>query len=150
MYVWLLPSYTYYFQRLSFFNIAVFGFTGNRVLIYEAVCSFFLISLSLLSCSKEDPLQTLDLPSDSAMHDANRFALIIETYVSLLDKPGDDGITVSHARKFDVFPVEGLEIVKEDGEQILWVNLGKGWIQRSSVQLYSSKEKVLTAAKKLK
>ena len=115
-----------------------------------ALFFLFLISLSLLACSKEDPLQTLDLPSDSAMNDANRFALIIETYVSLLDKPGDDGITVSHARKFDVFPVEGLEIVKVDGEQILWVNLGKGWIQRSSVQLYSSKEKVLTAAKKLK
>ena len=116
----------------------------------SALFFLFFIFLSLLSCSKDDTLQTLDLPPDSAMNDANRFALIIETYVSLLDKPGDDGITVSHARKLDVFPVEGLEIVKEDGEQILWVNLGKGWIQRSSVQLYSSKEKVLTAAKKLK
>lgn len=115
-----------------------------------AAVFLFFIFLSLLSCSREDPLQTLDLPPDSAMNDANRFALIIETYVSLLDKPGSDGITVSHARKLDVFPVEGLEIVKEDEEQILWVNLGKGWIQRSSVQLYSSKEKVLTAAKKLK
>ena len=51
-----------------------------------ALFFLFLISLSLLACSKEDPLQTLDLPSDSAMNDANRFALIIETYVSLLDK----------------------------------------------------------------
>ncbi|UTC68285.1 MULTISPECIES: hypothetical protein [unclassified Treponema] len=109
-----------------------------------------LIFITAVSCSRESPLQTLELPPDSAMNDANRFALIVETYVSLLDKPGDDGITISHARKLDVFPVEGLEIVKEDEKQILWVNLGKGWVKRSSVQLYSSKEKVLTAAKKLK
>lgn len=104
----------------------------------------------ILSCSGESPLQTLVLPSDSAMNDANRFALVIETYVSLRDKPGDDGITIAHARRLDVFQVEGLEIINEDGNQTLWVNLGKGWVQRSGVQLYSSKEKVLTAAKKLK
>lgn len=103
-----------------------------------------------LSCSDKDAFQRLELPADSAMNDANRFALVIETYISLRDRPGNDGITIAHARKLDVFPVEGLEIVKQNEEQVLWVNLGKGWVQRSSVQLYSSKEKVLTAAKKLR
>ncbi|MEL3912140.1 hypothetical protein [Treponema pedis] len=109
---------------------------------------FILFFLSLCSCSKKERLKEVDLPSDSAMNDANRFALIIETYVSLRDKPGEDGIAIAHARRLDIFPVEGLKIVKNKDEQELWINLGTGWIQRESVQLYPSKEKVLKAAEK--
>lgn len=114
----------------------------------------FLLSVACLivffSCNKAESLKDLDLPVDTAMNDANRFALIIDTYVSIRDVPGDEGINIAHARKLDIFPVEGLEITKKDDEQILWVNLGNGWVQRSSVQLYSTKEKALTAAKRLK
>ncbi len=108
---------------------------------------FFIFIIA--SCTKNSGLQELELPEDSAMNDANRFALIIETYVSLRDKPGDDGIAIAHARKLDIFPVEGLQIIKDDGQQILWVNLGSGWVKRDSVQLYPSKEKVLKAAESM-
>lgn len=150
MFVLLLQLFIYCFQKLFSFNfikIVIFRLKKNKF-----VKSIVLLALLIVvvSCSGESPLQTLILPSDSAMNDANRFALVIETYVSLRDKPGEDGITIAHARRLDIFQVEGIEIIKEDGDQTLWVNLGKGWIQRSSVQLYSSKEKVLTAAKKLK
>ena len=112
---------------------------------------FFLVYffIVLCSCTKTDGLQEVEFPIDSAMNYANRFALIIETYVSLRDKPGDDGIAIAHARRLDIFPVEGLEILQNGEEQILWVNLGTGWVKRESVQLYSSKEKVLKAAEKL-
>lgn len=109
---------------------------------------FFFIFITF-ACTKHSGLQELDLPEDSAMNDANRFALIIETYVSLRDKPGDDGIAIAHARKLDIFPVEGLQIIKDDNKQIVWVNLGSGWVTRDSVQLYSSKEKVLKAAENM-
>lgn len=115
-------------------------------LFFRAVIFCFFV----FSCSKQEGLLDLDLPPDSAMNDANRYAIIIETYISIKDKPGDDGITTSHARRLDIFKIEGLEIEKKDGEQILWVNVGSGWVPRSSVQLYSSKEKANTAGKKLR
>ncbi len=108
-------------------------------------CCFFF-----LACTKTNDLAELDLPSDSPMHDANRYALITETYISVRDKPGDDGISISHARRLDIFKVEGLEIVRKDDEQILWVNLGEGWVPRTALQLYPSREKANTASKKLK
>ncbi len=109
-----------------------------------------LFCLVVFSCSKSNDLADLDLPSDSAMHDANRYALITETYISVRDKPGDDGITISHARRLDIFKIEGLEIIQKDDQQIHWVNLGVGWVPRSALQLYPSKEKANTASKKLK
>lgn len=112
---------------------------------------FFIlfITFSVLSCSKKNALQDLELPQDSAINDANRFALVTETYVSLRDKPGDDGISIAHARRSEIFPVEGIEIIKTGDTQVLWVNLGIGWIKRDSIQLYSSKDKVKKAAESM-
>lgn len=109
-----------------------------------------ILCFCLFSCSERDDFKALELPSDSAMHDANRYALIVETYISVRDKPGDDGITISHARRLDIFKVDGLEIIQKEDEQILWVDLGVGWVPRTSLQLYPSREKANTASKKLK
>ena len=109
-----------------------------------------LYAALLFACTKKDLLNEVQLPPDTAMNDANKFALITETYISLRDKPGDMGITIAHARRLDILPVKGIEILQKDDEQILWIDVGEGWVPRTSVQLYSSKEKALTAAKKLK
>lgn len=109
-----------------------------------------ILCLFIFSCSEEKGLETVELPIDTAINDANRFALITETYISLRDKPGDSGITVAHARRKDVFQVNGIEIVTKDSVQSLWVNLGSGWVPRSCLRLYPTKEKALTEAKKLK
>ena len=116
----------------------------KKLLYLPALC------MLLLSCTENATLSGVDLPANTAMNDANRYALIIETYVSLRDKPGDNGITIAHARRLDILPITGIEIVQKDEEQILWIDVGEGWLPRSSVQLYTSKEKALTAAKKLK
>lgn len=111
--------------------------------------SFFIVFV-LFSCTSDEGLEQVVLPVDSAINDANRYALIVETYISLRDKPGDAGITVAHARQKDVFPVKGIEIVSKNLSQSLWINLGSGWVPRSCVRLYPTKEKALTEAKKLK
>ncbi|CEM62653.1 hypothetical protein DWQ65_04830 [Treponema phagedenis] len=112
----------------------------------------FCLCLCLLSvsCKKESEFKDIRLPADTAMNDANNFAVIVETYVSFRDKPGDFGITIAHARRKDVFPVKGLDIITKDNNQILWVDLGEGWVPRSCVQLYSSEAKAITASKNLK
>ena len=88
MFVLLLQLFIYCFQKLFSFNfikIVIFRLKKNKF-----VKSIVLLALLIVvvSCSGESPLQTLVLPSDSAMNDANRFALVIETYVSLRDRPG--------------------------------------------------------------
>ncbi len=110
----------------------------------------YCIIFFLLSCKKDRGLSDVQLPPGTAMDDANHFALIMETYISLKDKPGEDGITIAHARRLDILPVEGLEIIRKNENQTIWIHVGEGWVPRSCVQLYSSKEKAVTAAKKLK
>ncbi|PIE98536.1 MAG: hypothetical protein CR988_02820 [Treponema sp.] len=112
-------------------------------------CFICLFGLLIFGCKKQEVLANLQLPPDSPMTDANRYAVIIETYISLKDKPGQDGITLAHARCKDIFSVIGIDIIQIDDEQELWVHLDGGWIPRDSVQLYSSEEKAKTAADNL-
>lgn len=114
---------------------------------FAFILIFFLL---IFSCNDDKGLECVVLPSDSAINDANRYALVIETYISLRDKPGYSGIIVAHARQKDVFSVKGIDIVSADSSQSLWIDLGSGWVPRSCVRLYPTKEKALTEAKKLK
>ena len=111
-----------------------------------ALCFFFC----LFSCSRYATLDSLTLPIDSAVNDADRFAVIIETYISLKDSPGANGIIVNHARRKEIYEVIGTEFVSKDAESELWVRLTDGWLQRSCVELYPSRAKAETAAARLK
>ena len=90
------------------------------------------------------------LPPDSAVNDADRFAVIIETYISLKDSPGATGIIINHARRKEIYEVTGTQFVSKDAECELWVHLTDGWLQRSCVELYPSRAKAETAAARLK
>ena len=111
-----------------------------------AACFLF----SLMACTRHISLDSITLPSDSAVNDADRFAVIIETYISLKDSPGTTGIIVNHARRKEIYEVTGTEFVLKDSESELWVHLSGGWLQRSCVELYPSRAKAETAAARLK
>ncbi len=107
-----------------------------------------LLAVSVLvSCGRVDSLSSLSLPSTPAISTADRFAVIVDPYVSLRDEPGASGITVSHCRKGEIFEVSGKRIVETDGKNEVWVYLGGGWIAQSSVVLFSSRGRALTASK---
>ena len=110
---------------------------------------FFLIIL-LTDCTKKDIVQDLVLPADTAL-DFPRYALVIEPYVTFRDKPSDDGISSSHAREGDVFEIDAIKVETQNDRQVLWVKLkDAGWISSSFIYIYSTKEKAVTASKKLK
>ncbi len=121
--------------------------TGSAV-----ICNIFTICLlfCLFSCTRYASLDSITLPSDSAVNDADRFAVIIETYISLKDSPGANGIIVNHARRREIYEVMGTEFVSKNSASELWVHLTDGWLQRSCVELYPSRAKAETAAARLK
>lgn len=104
----------------------------------------------MLSCTRHTGLDTITLPTDSALKDADRFAVIVEIYISLKDSPGTSGIIVNHARRKEIYEVIGTEFVSHNSDSELWVHLTNGWLRRSSIELYPSKEKAETAAARLK
>jgi len=104
----------------------------------------------LTACTKKDIVEDLILPADTAL-DFPQYALIIEPYVTFRDKPSDDGVTSSHAREGEVFEVDAIKVETQNGIQTLWVELkDAGWISSAFIRLYSTKEKAVTASKKLK
>ena len=116
---------------------------------------FFLCILALsaafcASCAKNTSLGTLDLPSTPAVSESNRYALVLDPYISLRDKPGDQGVTVAHGRRGEIHEVTGKKIIETQSENEVWVNLGSGWVSSLSVELYSSREKAETAAVRFK
>ena len=119
--------------------------TGSAVL-----CKIVCLLFCLVSCTRHTSLDSITLPPDSALNDADRFAVIIETYISLKDTPGQNGIIVNHARRKEIYEVIGTEFVSKDSESELWVHLTDGWLQRSCVELYPSRAKAETAATRLK
>ena len=121
------------------------------VFFFFSTVVLFLSTLFLSSCTKKDGLENIILPRDTAITNSMQYAVIIEPYVSFRDKPSDDGITSGHARSGEVFSVEAIKSEMKNGKQVLWVNLkDAGWLTSSSVRLYSTKEKAVTASKKLK
>ena len=121
--------------------------TGSAVL-----CKIFTVCFlfCLFSCVRYSGLDSITLPSDSALNDADRFAVIIETYISLKDSPGVSGIIVNHARRKEIYEVTGTQFVSKNSESELWVHLTDGCLQRSCVELYPSRAKAETAAARLK
>ena len=121
--------------------------TGSAVL-----CKIFTVCFlfCLFSCVRYSGLDSITLPSDSALNDADRFAVIIETYISLKDSPGVSGIIVNHARRKEIYEVTGTQFISKNSESELWVHLTDGWLQRSCVELYPSRAKAETAAARLK
>lgn len=105
-----------------------------------------LACLAPCSCGNPRSIKSLDLPSTPVISESDRFALVLDPYVALRDKPGATGITVSHVRRGEVYPITGKRILDEGSSMAIWVDLGSGWCPLASVELYSSREKAETAS----
>jgi len=104
-----------------------------------------------VACTKEDYIEGIELPRETAVMDASRYAVVMEPYVMFRDVPKDDGITSSHARAGEVFEVQAINLDMTSGEQVVWVLLkGAGWILATHLRLYPTEEKARAASRRLK
>ncbi len=125
---------------------------ARKTVLYAALWSAALWSAAFLavSCSGPRSINGLSLPDTPVLAADGRYAVIVEPYVSMRDKPGDSGITIAHARKGDIFSIQGKRIVESGDTRVLWIDLEKGWVAESCVHLYSGEERAKTAARLLK
>ncbi len=113
----------------------------------QTLCALVAVAMAIFtSCGQKTSLSRIDLPSYSIIASDGRFALIVDPYVSLRDQPGESGITIAHGRRGDIFEISGKKTVEGDERRELWLDLGKGWVLSSSVELYSSRDTATTAA----
>ena len=118
--------------------------------VNSCILGIIVITAALSSsCSRLGTLGSLKIPETPILSTEERYALIVDPYVSMRDQPGDKGITIAHSRRGEIFPVRGRKIQKTGNVTEVWINLGKGWVVESSVQLYSGPEKAVTASKLL-
>ncbi len=104
-----------------------------------AFAAAFILAITLTSCSRKSQLADVALPELSRVSTEGRFALIVDPYVSLRDIPGSGGVTVAHARRGDVREINGRRIVTQDAQRHIWLDVGQGWVQSSSVEVYSNR-----------
>jgi hypothetical protein len=113
-------------------------------------CILMAAALFCVSCAKNTSLGTLELPSTPVVSTSDRYALVLDPYISLRDQPGTQGVTVAHGRRGEIYEVTGKKIVETQNDNEVWVNLGSGWVTTQAVELYSSREKAETAAARFK
>ncbi len=118
---------------------------------YFSFLTVFLISffsfLFFTGCTGDSDFDSITLPQDSAIHEADVYAVVVKPYVMLKDCPGVRGISTGHVRENEVYSVKSKVFVSVNSKSELWVELDEGWLEASCVELYSSKEKALTASK---
>ena len=109
------------------------------------IAKFSLVLLLFMSCTPKSDITSLELTTSPVISRENRVALVVDPYIALRDKPGDDGITIAHARRGDVFLVEGKRFEQTAGTRVLWIDLGTGWVRESSLLFYSSEARARAA-----
>ncbi len=111
----------------------------KRLRAHVAFAAAFIAAVTLTSCSRKSQLVDVALPELSRVSTEGRFALIVDPYVSLRDIPGSGGVTVAHARRGDVREITGRRILTQDAQRHIWLDVGQGWVQSSSVEVYSNR-----------
>lgn len=114
------------------------------------IVSLSLSLLLIVSCTREQTVATISLDAAPVISREQRVALVVDPYIALRDQPGDSGITISHARRGEVFLVTGTRIVETAGARMLWISLGNGWVVEDSLQFYSSEARARAAGSLLK
>ena len=109
------------------------------------IAKFSLVFILCVSCTPKSDITSLELTTSPVISRENRVALVVDPYIALRDKPGDDGITIAHARRGDVFLVAGKRFEQTAGTRVLWIDLGTGWVRESSLQFYSSEARANAA-----
>ncbi|MFW5795906.1 MAG: hypothetical protein ACOCV0_01780 [Alkalispirochaeta sp.] len=101
--------------------------------------------IMLGGCAGKD--DTVALPETPVLFGQNRFALVTDRYVRVYELPDTSSVIRMHLRRGDVLPVAG----RTPDES--WIELRRlevqGWVERSSVRTFSSREQALNAGRTL-
>lgn len=117
----------------------------KKFLRFVLILSFFTI----LACKKKLELSHFELADQSQSFSENNYAVICVKYITSLDIPGDNGISVTQMRQGEIYKVQDSCIIKTEKGQSLWLKVKDSWLSEDKVQLYNSFEKAKTASKEI-
>ncbi|HNY22168.1 MAG TPA: hypothetical protein PKO22_08480 [Treponemataceae bacterium] len=102
--------------------------------------------VSLISCSAAGRLGSIKFPSTPVISTEDSVVLVLDPYISIRDQPGENGITVAHGRRGEIFDVVGKKVLIDGKEKTVWIHLKDGWVDERSVSLFSGRDKAQKAA----
>ena len=118
---------------------------GAHATIGLAFLAVTLVVATLGGCGRSR--DEIALPETPVLSGRDRYALVVEAYVRVHSAPGGEAPIRTHLRLGDVLPVESR--TPDDA----WVEIRRldlqGWIQRSTVRLFSSREQAINARRTL-
>lgn len=106
-----------------------------------------LLSFTLFSCGngKNDEI-LLDDSDPLALLPDIRWGVIKDPYAAFRTDTYWDAAVSGHARRGDIFAVEGSATVRTDKGTEIWYKFKDGWISDSIVDIYQNKFKAAKAA----
>ncbi len=117
---------------------------------YLYSCSILaLILFFTISCERNTQGNAIVFSATPVISETDKYALVIEPYISFRDQPGDSGITMAHGRRGEIYELTGKKIIAASGANSVWVQLQPGWVLESAVLLYSNRERAQKAAAEL-
>ncbi|MDA3955564.1 hypothetical protein [Oceanispirochaeta sp.] len=118
-----------------------------RIFIYLLVFLFIP-----LSCVLKIEVPDIILPATPIMKGTTNWGVVNVSYLKINKEPDDDQHIVTTLRKGDLVRIESVHFIN-GRERSLWYNISKdkltGWVQDSSLDSYSTKEKAWTASQRL-
>lgn len=94
---------------------------------------------SLVSCFLKRNENEIDISNAFKISTLESWGVIVDSYASFREEPNIDSHIVSHCRKGDVHKIIGNHIVLDNNKRVLWYQFEDGWLQESTVQIFSNK-----------
>ena len=122
-----------------------------KKLIFCFFSVLVVLTLTLSSCGLNFK-NSIQLPESSALTDVKKFAVILDTYVTVYPEKDTSSKELAYLRRADLVNVLSRE--RDEKTSSIWLNIQtesvSGWIFNTNVDLYDSKEKALLAIKAVK
>lgn len=114
---------------------------------------FFVIVLMIVtsllsSCFLFQKEQTVDLSVFENLSTSTQWCIITDPYASFFSEPSKTSAITTHGRKSDILNVIGKKIILNEDKKELWYEFDKGWLESSSIRVFSNKLQAQQESKK--
>jgi hypothetical protein len=110
---------------------------------------FFAVCFTSFSCARNKNAPLINTDSDiEAMRYGVLWAVITEPYASFRETSNEASLVSAHGRRGDVERVVSRALIAagQNKKPVVWYGFSKGWLNETSVIIYSNKLKAQKAA----
>ncbi len=112
--------------------------------------SLIIISLLLLSCSKEILKENIAMPSTAVLTVQSRWGVVNGSYIRITDINDRHNMIIATLRKGDIVEIVSKETEKDSSDKSYWYEVQiddiHGVVPEDQIDLYDTKAKALNAS----